>query len=264
MTIIKDQAELETYLAVGGQLIEVFKAVEQALYSGNQLTSRQLDALIESEISKRGGVAVFKGYQGYPAASCISVNEGVVHCIPNDRVFEAGDIVSIDIGFKKDGWIADSTFTFGIWPISQEAFKFMSKSYQLLRRAVKSARPGITVTELSGQIAKAGKEIGIGVVPHLTGHAVGHQLHEDPMIPNVATDDPTVLLEGCIIALEPITSNGSIDLIEEDDGWTTITSDGSLAGHYEESLVLSGDGAISATPLQELWARQEEFAKTLA
>jgi methionyl aminopeptidase len=264
MTLLSSQQEIDEYLACGQELIGVFSKVQEALYAGEFTSALDIDAFIEKEILALGARPVFKGYSGYPNASCISVNSGVVHCIPSDEPFAPSDIISVDMGMEKNGWVTDAAFTFALSPIPESTRIFLDKSYHLMREGVALLHPGITVKEFSTGVEKAADVIGITIVPKFTGHALGKSLHEDPLLPNVATPDKTVLPLGSIVAVEPICSLGSPETIDLDDGWSTQTEDGSLATHYEESVIIGEEGGLIATPMEVIWTRHLEYLKNIA
>ncbi len=264
MTLLTTQTEIDSYLALGRQLITIFEHVQEGLYRNRFKDPVELDTFIEQKIIECSANPIFKGFAGFPAASCISVNSGVVHCIPSSTPFVSGDVVSVDMGMEKDGWVVDAAFTFVVGEPSQETIDFLTKSYALLRDAVGLLRPDISVKELSKGIEEAASHLGLTVIPKFTGHALGRKLHEDPLLPNVATNDGTRLPQGSIVAIEPITAQGSPKTLDLPDKWSTRTADGKLAAHYEESVVIGEDGPLIATPMEGIWASQQEYLKNIA
>ena len=210
------------------------------------VTTAQLNGLVHDYITRQGGVPSFLGYPGltpYPAATCISVNEQIVHGIPGPRVLHEGDIVSIDIGVIWKGYHGDSAWSYAVGRVSRPAQDLLDVTEQTLYHALEFARAGGRLGDISHAIQSYAEERGYGVIRKYISHGVGRAMHEDPQIKNYGEAGKGMLLRpGMTFAIEPMIARGHYDTRELADGWTVVTADGSLAAHFEHSIAISEHG----------------------
>ena len=208
------------------------------------VTTLQLDRLAEQFIRDQGGEPAFKGYRGYPATICASVNEEVVHGIPTGkRVLKEGDIVSLDIGVRKNGWYGDAARTFPVGTITPEAARLLEITERALTKGISRAREGGRLSDISAAIEQEVKGNGYSVVRALVGHGIGRELHEDPQVPNYGKPGEGVRLEeGMALAIEPMVNLGAADVVTLADQWTVVTADRKLSAHFEHTVAIGADG----------------------
>jgi methionyl aminopeptidase len=225
-----------------GQILGLVLAeVSQIIKPG--ISTAAIDALAEKIILQHGAEATFKGYRGFPAATCISINEEVVHGIPGSRIVNEGDLVTVDCGVTYQGLITDSAITAGAGKLSAERAKLLHTAQKALERAIETARPGIRCTELSKIIEKTVKKAGFGIVEELSGHGVGLELHEDPYVFNYYNGQPGPMLRpGMTLAIEPIITLGSAKTKTLADHWTIVTRDGQPAVQVEHTIAITEKG----------------------
>jgi methionyl aminopeptidase len=241
MIFLKTPAEIETMQANGAIVVECFNLARDFIRPGR--TRRELDVAIEELIVARGGRPAFKGFHGYPAATCISVNEEVVHGIPDDRVFKEGDIVGLDIGVEKNGLFVDSARTIPVGKVSEEAENLLTVTWEALERGIEQAWAGHRLTDISHAVERRAKAGGFSVVRSLVGHGIGRAMHEDPQVPNFGAPNQGPILEvGLVLAIEPMVNVGAADVFTLDDGWTIVTGDRSLSAHFEDTVAVTTDG----------------------
>ncbi len=240
---IKSKAEVELMAESCADLVKVFLELRKGAVKPG-VTTRELDAIVHDVIVGQGNIPSFMGYHGYPASSCISVNEEVVHGIPGDRVLKDGDVVGIDIGLIKDGWHADSAETFFVGDISPEVRELCETTEASLRDGIEQARAGNRVSDIGKAIERRAREKNYGVVEVLVGHGIGTSLHEDPQVPNYECFTmPNPKLEvGMVLALEPMFNLGTKQVRTLADEWTVVTKDGSVSAHYEHTVAITDDG----------------------
>ncbi|MDI6731586.1 MAG: type I methionyl aminopeptidase [Candidatus Margulisbacteria bacterium] len=220
---------------------EVFEKIKVEVRAGK--TTEDLDKLAEELIRARGAYPVFLGYRGFKNATCISINEEIVHGIPKKRVLCGGDIVSIDIGAKIDGYIGDAAKTFPVGSVSRAAAKLIKTCKLALEKAIKQVKPGNHLGDVSSAIQKLAEREGYSVVRELYGHGVGTELHEDPLIPNFGNPkEGTPLKPGMVLAIEPMLNMGTWKIRTLDDGWTIVTADGKLSSHFEHTVLVTEKG----------------------
>src|SRR5204863_1632459 len=207
------------------------------------VTTAELDAVAEEFIVSQGGYPTFKGYRGYPAATCISPNDMVVHGIPGPYALEDGDILSVDVGVTLGGFVGDSAYTFAVGEISPETERLLDTCQAALAAGVEQCRSGHRLSDISHAIQKVTEEAGFSVVRSLVGHGVGRSMHEDPQIPNYgpAGRGPK-LAAGMVFAIEPMITAGSYEVEGGPDGWAIFTRDGSLAAHCEHTVAGTANG----------------------
>jgi len=209
------------------------------------ITTLQLDTIAEEFIRKNGGVPSFKNYHGYPFATCISVNDAVVHGFPNNKQLQDGDLISIDIGVFKNGYHGDSAYTYAIGNVSDEVKQLMRVTKESLYKGIEKAVAGNRVGDISYAIQEyTERRNGYGVVRELVGHGLGKELHEDPQVPNYGKrGSGAKLKEGMVIAIEPMINLGKKNVINDKDGWTVRTQDGKPSAHYEHNVFIKKDNA---------------------
>jgi len=207
------------------------------------ISMAELDLIAEDYIRSHGGVPTSKGYKGFPAATCISPNDMIVHGIPGAYRAREGDIVSFDVGVTKDGLIADSAATYPVGEITPEAQRLLDVCQAALEAGIEAARAGSTVNDISAAVQTVTEDGGFTIVRSLVGHGVGRSYHEDPQVPNFVTSYPGAQLrEGMTIAIEPMITAGAAEVYVHDDDWSISTVDGSLAAHFEHTVAIGADG----------------------
>ena len=242
MITCRSAAELERLARVNGLVARVLSELMAAVRPG--VTTRQLDELAERRIREAGALPAFKGYHGYPATICASVNEQVIHGIPNDRPLAEGDILSIDLGAQLDGFYGDSAVTVPIGRVSPEAERLLAVTRESLARAIGVVRAGARVHDIGAAVQQYVEANGFSVVREFVGHGIGTSLHEEPQIPNFgAPGKGPKLKPGMVLAIEPMVNAGSSGVRMDADGWTARTEDGSLSAHFEYSVAVTGSGA---------------------
>ena len=240
---LKTPAEVAKMEASARVLAQVFLALREKITSG--VTTAEVDALAERMIVDADCIPSFKGYNGFPATCCISVNEEVVHGIPGERVLVPGDIVGVDCGLIKDGWHSDSAETFAIGEVSEEASTLMRVTRECLELAIGQVGPGRRISDVGKAVEAHAGAHGFSVVESLVGHGIGRALHEDPQVPNYRSfslPDP-VMEEGLVIAIEPMINAGVKEVVTLEDRWTIVTADRRLSAHYEHTVAVTADGA---------------------
>ena len=247
MIIRKSPREIEKIAAAGTLVAETIAHVGTLIAPG--LTTDELDAAADDFIRTHGGIPTSEGYKGYPKAICISSNAVVVHGIPGGLEISEGDVVTIDVGVTREGYIADSAYTFGVGEIEPEAQRLLDVAQDALAAGISEAQVGNRVGDVSRAIQLLVEDAGFSVVRSLVGHGVGRHYHEDPHIPNFGEPGRGPRLsDGMTIAIEPMITAGGPDISIADDGWTISTADGSLAAHFEHTVAITADGPRILTP----------------
>jgi methionyl aminopeptidase len=241
MIIRKSAQEIETMARAGKVVAETLALIEEHLRPG--VTTGELDSLADEFIRSHGGEPTFKGYKGYPAATCLSPNSMVVHGIPGRSKLQDGDILSVDGGVTLDGFVADSAWTFPVGSISAEAQRLLDVCRAALDAGIKEARLGNSIGDISQAVQAVTEDAGYSVIRSLVGHGVGRSMHEDPQVPNfVSAHRGPELKEGMTIAIEPMITAGGADVYIHDDEWSISTTDGSLAAHFEHTVAVTAAG----------------------
>ncbi|GJM45541.1 MAG: methionine aminopeptidase [Gemmatimonadota bacterium] len=219
-------------------------------------TTRWIDARVEEMIVDLGGRPAFKGYRGFPSATCSSVNEAVVHGIPNRKLLKEGDLLKLDVGVEIDSYYGDSAWTFPVGNISPEAEELCEVCRDALAAGIAAAVPGKKIRDIARAIEKRVRETDFGIVEQYVGHGIGRELHEAPQIPNYVAkgfaDLDIKLRPGMVLAIEPMVNLGGPDVETLDDGWTVVTSDGMLSTHYEHTVWISEEGPQILTTLEDV------------
>lgn len=238
----KSAAEIAEMRRAGAIVAEVLARVEEAARPG--ASTAELDALAEQLIRTAGAASNFKGYHGFPATICISIDAEVVHGIPGDREIKEGSLVSVDAGAIWEGWHADAARTFYVGEAPAAVAKLIASTRAALDAGIAVARPGATIEEVSGAIEDVAAAAGLGVVRPFVGHGIGRAMHEAPQVPNYRTGRKSLTLAaGHCLAIEPMFTLGSPEVGVMDDEWTVVTLDGSLAAHFEDSVAIGPGGA---------------------
>jgi methionyl aminopeptidase len=206
-------------------------------------TTGELDRLAESFIRDHGGRPAFKGYRGFPASICPSVNEEVVHAIPGGYRLREGDIIGIDVGVEKDGYYGDAARTFAVGEVSDEAKRLMQVAREALLLGIAEAKAGNRVGDISHAVQRHAEAAGFSVVRTLVGHGIGKEMHEEPQVPNFGPPHRGPrLMVGQVLAIEPMVNVGGPDVTMRPDGWTVVTRDGSLSAHFEHTVAVGVHG----------------------
>ena len=207
------------------------------------VSTARLDELAEAFIREHGGQPAFKGYRGFPANICSSINDEVVHGIPGPRTLAEGDIVGLDVGVEKDGYFGDASFTFPVGTVSEQAGRLLKVTREALMRGVAQAKAGNRVGDVSHAIQSHVESHGFSVVRTLVGHGIGRHMHEEPQVPNYGTPDRGPrLMTGQVLAIEPMVNVGAPEVLTRPDGWTVVTKDGSLSAHFEHTVAVGVQG----------------------
>ncbi len=251
MAIIKKSAaEIEKMAAAGEVLVKTMNLLESKIRPG--VSTQELDTAAEKFIRSQGCEPAFKGYRGFPGSICVSPNNMVVHGIPGSYKLVKGDILAVDIGVIKDGWVADAARTFGVGPISHEAQKLLDVTEHSLLLAVEQCRPGNHLGDIGHAVQEYVEANGFSVIRTLVGHGVGRAMHEDPQVPNFGRQGSGVLLEpGMVLAVEPMVNVGKHAVRLGNDGWSIYSQDGSLAAHFEFTIAITSQGPRVLTPWHE-------------
>jgi methionyl aminopeptidase len=241
MIIRKSQDEIETMARAGSVVAQTLALLEEQIQPG--ITTGELDETADEFIRSHGGVPTFKGYKGYPAATCLSPNAMVVHGIPGKTKLENGDILSVDVGVTLEGFVADSAWTFAVGEISADAQRLLDTCEAALRAGIERARVGNSIGDISQAVQSVTEAAGFSVIRSLVGHGVGRSMHEDPQVPNfVSSYRGPELVDGMTIAIEPMITAGGADVYVHDDEWSISTSDGSLSAHFEHTVAVTAAG----------------------
>lgn len=241
MVILRTPAEIEQMRRAGSLVGQVLEKLREHVAPG--VSTRELDAIAENMICSRGGVPSFKGYRGYPASICASVNNEIIHGIPGDRMLVDGDIISIDCGAMLGGYHGDAAMTFPVGPVSAEAEKLMTVTREALNAGIAMARPKMRLGDVGNAIQRYVEANGFSVVRDFVGHGIGRHMHEDPQIPNFGPAGMGMRLRtGMVLAIEPMVNAGVHEVVVMDDGWTACTRDGSLSAHFEHTVAITDDG----------------------
>ncbi|MBE0479748.1 MAG: type I methionyl aminopeptidase [Dehalococcoidia bacterium] len=246
--ILKSAQEIAGMRQAGRIVAEVLEIVRKGVLPG--ITTLQLDDIADNEVKKRGAVASFKGYRGFPASICTSINEEVVHGIPGNRVLKEGDIISLDFGARFDGFHSDAAVTVGVGKISQTARNLIDATRGSLAAGIAAARPGGRLGDVSSQIQTYAEGRGFSVVREYVGHGIGRDLHEDPQVPNFGVPgEGPLLIKGMTLALEPMLNAGTWRTSVADDKWTVWTADKKLSAHFEHTILIGEGGSEILTRL---------------
>ena len=238
MIQIKSAREIERMRRAGRIAASALAAAGRAVQAG--ITTYELNQIIHQYIIDHGAIPTFLGYNDFPAAACISVNDQVIHGIPGKTVLKDGDLVKIDVGATWDGYVGDCANTFPVGKVSEDAERLIRVTRQSFYEGIKFARAGMRVRDISAGIQKYVEDNGFSVVRSFVGHGVGAQMHEDPEVPNFGKAGTGArLCAGMTLAIEPMVNQGTFQVNILDDGWTVRTKDGKLSAHYENSVLIT-------------------------
>lgn len=247
MITIKSKEEIELMRKAGYLVSLTHQYLKPFIKAG--ITTKELDTLAERFIKEHDGIPTCKGYEGYPATLCVSVNDEVVHGIPGKRKLKNGDIVSIDMVIGYHGYQGDAAWTYAVGDISEEKKYLMEHTEKALYEGIKQVKPGNHIGDISHAVETYATKYNLGVVKELVGHGIGTEMHEDPDVPNYgkAGTGPK-LKSGMVICIEPMLNLGSAAVGILDDDWTIVTEDGNPAAHYEHTILVTEDGYEILTP----------------
>ena len=241
MIICRSREEIEKLRTVNQIVADVLGELRAMAVPG--VTTEEIDRVAEERVRAAGAVPAFKGYHGFPATICASVNEQVVHGIPSERELKDGDILSIDMGAKLDGFFGDSAVTVPVGKTTDAANQLLQATEESLFRGIEAVRPGARVSDIGAAVQQHVEEHGFSVVREFVGHGIGTELHEEPQIANYGPGGRGPrLAEGMVFAIEPMVNMGRAGVKVLSDDWTAVTKDGSLSAHFEHSMVVTGDG----------------------
>ena len=246
--IYKSKEEIELMRESAQMVSRTLGIIAEKIDAG--VTPLELDKLAETFIRDHGGVPSFKGYNGtYPASLCISVNEMVVHGIPGKTEFKEGDIVSVDCGVKKNGFHGDHAYTFAIGKVTPELEQLLTVTYESLYKGIAQVKAGNRLGDVSAAIQQHAEKFGFGVVRELVGHGLGRELHEGPEVPNYGRKGyGPKIMEGLVIAIEPMINMGTKNVRQLRDGWSIVTADNKPSAHFEHDVaVVNGEADILST-----------------
>jgi methionyl aminopeptidase len=246
--IIKSEKEIAIIREAGRIVAQVLQILAEAVKPG--LSRKELDKIVRREFAARGAKPAFLGYRGYPASVCVSINDEIVHGIPDGRVFREGDIVSIDLGATYKGFVGDAAISVGAGRLDAEAERLLRVTESALYKGIAAARAGVPLGAVSHAIQIEAEGQGFSVVREYVGHGVGRQMHEEPQVPNFGPPDRgPVLKKGMVLAIEPMVNAGDWRTKRHDDNWTVSTLDGSLSAHFEHTIAITdGEAQILTLP----------------
>jgi methionyl aminopeptidase len=244
--ICKSPVELERMKVANALVADILAALREAVAPG--VTTADLDALAESRVREAQAEPAFKGYHGYPATICASVNDEVVHGIPSRRELVEGDIIAIDLGVVLDGYYGDAALTLPVGRVSEQAAALLRVTEESLHKAIAQVKVGARISDLGAAVQAHVEAHGFSVVREFVGHGIGQKLHEEPQIPNYgpAGRGPR-LAEGMVLAIEPMVNLGKAPVRVLSDGWTAVTKDGQLSAHFEHTVAVTADGPLVMT-----------------
>ncbi len=249
MIVCRSARELERIKAANQLVARILAELAGAVRAG--MTTGELDALAERLVREGGAEPAFKGYRGFPATLCVSINQEVVHGIPSSgRALRRGDIVSIDMGVKLDGFYGDAAVTVPVGEVSGRTQDLLRVTREALERAITQAQVGGRLSDIGHAVQQWVESHGFSVVREFVGHGIGEHLHEEPQIPNYGQPGRgPKLAEGMVLAIEPMVAMGKPDVKVLSDGWTAVTKDGSLAAHFEHTVAVTAAGPMVLTAL---------------
>ena len=245
MAVIKTTpAEIEAMKAAGRLSAAVLREVGARCVPG--MTTLELDEFAEDYIRSHGGTPTFKGYGGFPGSICASINEQVVHGIPSSKVrLKSGDIISIDVGATVDGWAGDNAWTFAVGKVAPDVKRLLNVTEECMWAGISAARPGNKLGDIGHAVQSVAKRAGFGVVRDYTGHGIGRNMHEDPLVPNYGMRHTGMKLEaGMVLAIEPMITMGTHRTHVMSDGWLVVTQDRKPAAHFEKTVAITNEGPL--------------------
>lgn len=242
MIILKKSSEIAMMREAGRIVARAIRTMHEAIVPG-KTTPKDLDAIAARLVAEAGGVCSFLNYRGYPANTCISVNEVVIHGIPDSRVIVDGDIIDLDIGVTLNGWSADAAYTFPIGTVSPNAQRLLNVARESLYQGIAKARVGNRIGDIGATVQKYVEANGYSVVRDLVGHGIGRTVHEEPSVPNFGkAGKGEVIRDGLTICIEPMVNEGTFKVDTLKDKWTVVTADGKLSAHFEHTVAVTKSG----------------------
>lgn len=246
MIIVKTNDEIMKMKKAGEILASLHKEIKKIIKPG--ITTLEIDKFVEEYLEGRGAFPEQKGYHGYPFATCASVNDEICHGFPRDKQLKDGDIVSIDMVVRYDGWLADSAWSYAVGEISYEARKLMDVTKESLYLGIEKAMPGNRLGDIGHAIQQHVENNGFSVVKDFVGHGIGKDMHEDPQVPHYGKPGRGArLVEGMVITIEPMVNSGKWNMKLDENKWTARTTDGSLSVQYEHTIAITEDGPVILT-----------------
>ena len=246
----KSRDEIKLMKIAGDIVAQVHLAMKDAVKPG--VSTKELDDIAFDIIKKNKAIPTFKGYKGFPATICASINDEVVHGIPSEnRILKEGDVVAVDVGATFRGLVGDSAWTYPVGEISEDKKRLLEGTEKALMAAIEKMQVGNTLNDVGGAIEDVAKEYNLGIVRQYGGHGVGRNMHEEPFVFNFRAGDTTVLKAGMTIAIEPMLNLGGDDVYEHNDGWTVSTVDKKDSAHFEHTILVSEDGPVILTQLAQ-------------
>ncbi|MBW1769719.1 MAG: type I methionyl aminopeptidase [Deltaproteobacteria bacterium] len=243
MVILKSPSEIEKIRQSNVIVAEILEILRQKVEPGTN--TLELDQISEELALDRDAKPAFKGYRGYPYSLCASVNQQVVHGFPSKRPLKEGDILSMDFGISYQGYYGDAAVTVPVGKVSPVAQQLMATTKEALFSGIEQAAPGKRLSDISHAIQSRAEAVGFSVVRQFVGHGIGKALHEDPQVPNYGKPGMGIRLKpGMVIAIEPMVNAGGYEVKTLDDGWTTVTKDGSLSAHFEHTVAITEEGPV--------------------
>jgi methionyl aminopeptidase len=250
MIVRKTPEQIDQMALAGDILVRCLKMLEAKTRAG--VTTAELDEAAEKFIRSQGATPAFKGYRGFPGSICASPNSMVVHGIPGPYELLRGDILSIDVGVIKDGWVADAAMTVPVGTVGPEATKLLDVTKASLFAGIEQMRPGNHLGDVSAAVQRVVEGEGLSVIRTLVGHGIGREMHEEPQVPNFGEPGKGPVLEkGMVLAIEPMVNVGGPLVRMDDDGWSVFSEDGSLAAHFEFTVAVTAEGPRVLTPWHE-------------
>lgn len=250
MVSLKSPREIDLMKDAGRIVVLVLSKIKETARPG--VTTADLDKVAERLIREEGAVPAFKGYRGFPANICISINEEVVHGIPGPRVLRSGDIVSVDVGVKLKGYYSDGAITIPVGQINKERERLLAVAQEALKRAIEKVKPGAKLKEVSAAIQETAESQGFSVVRKYVGHGIGRKMHEEPQVPNFVDSSfklNLTLKPGMTLAIEPMVNAGTYEVKTKKNGWTVVTADGRPSAHFEHTVALTANAAEVLTTI---------------
>lgn len=248
MITIKNQEDLAAMRRAGRIVAEVFELMQEKIRPG--VTTAELNRVAEALIKKRHARPLFKGYGGFPAAICLSVNQEVIHGIPGKRFLQEGDIISVDVGAQIQGFCGDAARTFAVGRIAPEIQRLLDITQECLQAGISQAVAGKRLGDIGSQVQEIAEAAGYGVVRDYVGHGIGREMHEAPDVPNYGTAGRGLrLVNGMALAIEPMINMGTADVYQLEDGWTVVTADGLPSAHFENTVAITPEGPQILTVL---------------
>jgi len=251
MIVRRSQTELQVMNRCNRLNWEILQELAAKVSPG--ITTRELDQRAERLAHQAGALPAFKGYRGFPASLCVSVNDEIVHGIPGDRVLMEGDIVSLDFGLLKDGYYGDAALTVPVGKVATDTQRLLEVTQEALKRGISAARAGGHLGDISWCVQEHVEKNGFSVVREFVGHGIGTELHEEPQVPNYGSPGQGPLLEqGMVLAIEPMVNAGGAQVMLDPDRWTARTADRSLSAHFERTVAVTSNGPWILGDLEKL------------